>query len=780
VHDSILELFIINDERTQLTLLSGILSKEGYRCHGFSSATAALEALDAGATPALILTDIQMPDIDGWQLCKLLRSARYRHVNAVPIIAVSAVFSGNEPTKALANLDVAAFITMPLSAKVLCTTVRNVLSGSVVTSLFSTVVCSGFSVDSVGGLHQQLSLLGYEVVVLSNTLLLEQWQHLHNLEIVLLGGDIGLQCSMIERLRTTGYEQHIISASSNPEHVAQCLESGADRWLYQPIDSAALAALIKLIKKESASRHLENILQKRTAQLEESRRWFELLMESMPEPVCIISKTFHFEYCNKSALELFGELDKNALCHEVFCNNSQPCPECSLYQLTTQPRLRFQLHASRLERFFSVAASKLSYDNNTDSFLLVLSDITEEIRLKNLLKQAEKMEALGQLAGGIAHDFNNILGAVLGHCELLELEMGESKTKLHIPALLTRVSTIRSAAQRAAQLVGQLLAFSRQGKYKSVQVDMHKIIDEAIQLLERTIDKSILIKTHFAASTYGVRGDASQLHNVIVNLAINARDAMEHGGELSFYTANSVLNAEDATARALNPGTFLQIIVKDSGCGIEPANLEKIFNPFFTTKSPDKGTGLGLASVYGIVKNHQGQIQVKSSSAQGSEFEILFPCEDITQNLEPAPAVQKAAKPHRAKHSRSKSQASLLVVDDEQMVREAIMDVLRLTGYHVEGCSSGEEALERYRLNPYFAIVLLDMIMPGMGGLGCLKQLLELTPHQSVIMVTGYSNDKSIEEALACGARALITKPFTKEQLLGTVADVLKSQPLAP
>jgi signal transduction histidine kinase/DNA-binding response OmpR family regulator len=738
-----------------------------------------LEALDTGATPALIITDIQMPDIDGWQLCKLLRSARYRHVNVVPIIAVSAIFSGNEPTKALANLDVAAFITMPLSAKVLCATVRKVLSGSVVSSLFSTVACCGFSAQSVRDLQHQLSSLGYEVEILEYAHLLAQWPNLHNLEIVLLGGALEQQCSTIELLRTNGFEHHIIAASSNPVHIAQCLESGADRWLYEPIDRAALAALIKLIKKESASRHLENILQKRTAQLEESRRWFELLMESMPEPVCIISPTYHFEYCNKSALELIGEFDKNALCHEVFCNHPDPCPECPLHLLKTQPRMRFQMHATRLERFFSVSASKLSYDNSTDSFLLVLSDITEEIRLKNLLKQAEKMEALGQLAGGIAHDFNNILGAVLGHCELLELEMNVNKSKIQIPALLSRVSTIRSAAQRAAQLVGQLLAFSRQGKYTSVQVDMHKIIDEAILLLERTIDKSIQISTHFEASCFGVRGDASQLHNVIINLAINARDAMEHGGELSFTTANTVLDADDASARALKAGAFLQILVKDSGCGIDASNLEKIFNPFFTTKSPDKGTGLGLASVYGIVKNHQGQIQVKSSSAKGSEFEILFPCEHINQTSEPPPAAQKKIKKHKTKHSTQAHQPTVLVADDEPMVREAIMDVLSMSGYHVEGCSSGEEALERYRLGQHYDAVLLDMIMPGMGGLECLKQLLESAPHQPIIMVTGYSDDKSIEEALRRGACALITKPFTKDKLLGTVAAVLKKQALS-
>lgn len=389
----------------------------------------------------------------------------------------------------------------------------------------------------------------------------------------------------------------------------------------------------------------------------------------------------------------------------------------------------------------------------------ILVDITERQRLEEQLRHAAKMEAIGQLAGGIAHDFNNLLTGILGYSNMLKLR-SEPGSEIHDAA-----KTIEGAAERAAELTEKLLGFARRGKRRVMPVDMHKTIYDVVSLLSRTISKSIRISVHLAAKTAGTLGDPGQLQQMLLNLAINARDAMPEGGDLTFSTRRVRLDDEYCHIHPESaPGEYLAVEVSDTGCGIPKEIGERIYEPFFTTKPTGQGTGMGLAMVYGIVKNHGGEIEVSSEVGHGTIFRVLLPMVEeppVTTDEETGQQPMGGV-------------GAILVVDDEEIVRMAVSDMLKRLGYDVTAASSGREAVEYYRKHgSKIDLVIIDMIMPDMDGSDFFEHLRTIDPGVKVLLSTGYGPNGKVQEALDKGARGFIQKPYQLKELDMIVREAL-------
>jgi len=390
-------------------------------------------------------------------------------------------------------------------------------------------------------------------------------------------------------------------------------------------------------------------------------------------------------------------------------------------------------------------------------------DVTEQEALAEQLRQAQKMEALGRLAGGVAHDFNNLLTVVNGYAALLLARLGAGDT------LRPGLEEILKAGDRAADLTRQLLAFSRRQVLEPRVVDLNRVVTGLESMLRRLIGEEIQVLVRPKASAGTIRVDPGQLHQVILNLALNARDAMPEGGELVLETGNVEVDATRALGRLdLQPGCYVVLAVSDTGRGMDEETRRRLFEPFFTTKEPGQGTGLGLATVYGIVRQSGGQIWVYSEPGQGTTFKIYFPCVDAAVAAE-APAAGAV---------QARGTGTVLLVEDQADVRGLAAAVLREAGYRVIEAASGAEAIASLeRDEGPIDLLLTDVVMPGMGGLALAERLRGMRPGMKVLYVSGHpSSLLALRDALEAGSKYL-QKPFTPEELAATVREAMSLSP---
>ncbi len=389
----------------------------------------------------------------------------------------------------------------------------------------------------------------------------------------------------------------------------------------------------------------------------------------------------------------------------------------------------------------------LDDDGKPVGALSIGSDITEQRRLEEELKQAHKMQAIGQLAGGIAHDFNNFLQGIMGYAEIISAD-----NKGNITA--ENATKILDTAQHAADLTKQLLTFARKGKYELIDCNLHNLIVDVMSILDRTIDKRIIIQKQFHAIQYHVLGDASQLRSSLLNLALNAKDAMQDGGLLQFSTSNEFLNKEEISNDEFDveSGEYLCIKITDTGKGMDKDTLSRIFEPFFTTKKIGKGTGLGLAAVYGAVHLHKGIISCSSEFGYGSELRMCLPVLHA----------HKMGEKNNKTENFSLKKISIMLVDDEQIVRTYTKVLFEKHGHKVISFSMGVQAISYYADHwQEIDLVLLDMVMPNMNGRELFVHLKAINPHIRAVLSTGYSLDSEAQDLLDQGILDYIEKPFT-------------------
>lgn len=424
------------------------------------------------------------------------------------------------------------------------------------------------------------------------------------------------------------------------------------------------------------------------------------------------------------------------------------------HALTEKWALRHTARArmEQLEQMVQVRTRELQTANEQ-----LKAEMSERARVEEALRQAQKMEALGQLAGGVAHDFNNLLTVIRGYAQCL-LADGDQN-----PSALEALGQIDTAAERAANLTSQMLVFSRKKRLQPEYLNVNEVIPLLGKMLRRLLGEDIAMRFTYSAGPLTVYADRAMVEQIVMNLVVNARDAMPHGGELAIITEEICITEEMAhdfpRARA---GNFACLTVSDNGCGISPESLPHLFEPFFTTKEPGKGTGLGLATVYGVVKQHDGWIDVQSAVGQGATFKVFLP---LTSEISPG------ASSRYDPGSGATGSETILLVEDEDAVRELASTILIRHGYRVMAARSGVEALSIWeQQGDKIDLLLTDMVMPdGISGWELAQQLKKKKPRLKMIYTTGYSLDAiSHDQTLKEGVNFL-PKPYHPQNLVSTV-----------
>jgi PAS domain S-box-containing protein len=397
--------------------------------------------------------------------------------------------------------------------------------------------------------------------------------------------------------------------------------------------------------------------------------------------------------------------------------------------------------------------------NGIEGAVIRIDDITKEIEMEEKLNHRSKMDSIGQLAGGVAHDFNNMIAGIMGAAQILKSpkrDLTEDDIKF--------VDMIISCSQRAADLTAKLLAFGRKGKVMSTDLSMHGIIKDSVAILERTIDKNIPISVNLNSKNDTVVGDDSSLQNAFMNIGINASHAMEKGGEITINTKDVNLSKSYCLASPfdIEPGDYIEIEINDSGTGIPEDVITKIFDPFFTTKEQGKGTGLGLSAVYGTVQDHHGVVQVYSEDNIGTSFHIYLPCSE------------KSTKIVFANSTVVTGSGTILLVDDEDIIRATGKQMLEDMGYTVHLAENGQEGVDMFEKNPdLYSMVILDMIMPVMDGKDAFMAMKAIKPDCKVVISSGFAKDTSMSELKEQGLSGFIRKPYVDYDLSTLVSQTI-------
>ena len=405
----------------------------------------------------------------------------------------------------------------------------------------------------------------------------------------------------------------------------------------------------------------------------------------------------------------------------------------------------------------SVSASRHN-DHNGKSMgtLFILRDISEKKRVEAQLHYIERMEAIGTLAGGIAHDFNNLMMGMLGNISLTLYDIGPDDPNYK------RLKTVERLIQSGSELTSKLLGYARKGKYELRLINLNKIIKESSATFGRT-RKEIVISTDLAEDLFSVKADTSQIEQVLMNLFINAADAMPGGGDLFLQTANVTHKEMKGKPYTPKPGKYVMIKVKDNGMGMDQKTITRIFQPFFTTKEMGMGSGLGLASTYGIVKGHGGYIDVESEKGHGSVFCIYFSASEAL--IQKDPIISEPIE---------EGDETILLVDDEEMIIDVGGQLLEKLGYAVLEARGGREAIQIYQENKdNIDMIILDMIMPDMGGSEVYDKIKTINPEVKVLLSSGYSVDGQATEILKRGCNGFLQKPFNLKKLSKKIREVL-------
>ena len=473
----------------------------------------------------------------------------------------------------------------------------------------------------------------------------------------------------------------------------------------------------------------------------------------------VMANPTHGKMLNKPPAEIIGKK-----CYREFEKREAVCPHCpGVLAMKTGEPTEVETEAVRDDqsRFHVTVRAYPAFgeDGRVTGFIEIVEDITEKKRLRAELEHAQKLEAIGTLAGGIAHDFNNLLTSIQGNVSIALMDIDSSHQHYE------RLKNIEKQVESGARLTSHLLGYARKGKYEIKPFDLNRLVEETSETFGRT-RKQIRIHQGLAGDLHAIEADPAQIEQVLLNLLVNSADAMTGGGDLFLKTMN--VTHKDITGKVYRPkrGDYVMLTVTDSGMGMDRKTMQRIFDPFFTTKEMGRGTGLGLASAYGIIKGHSGYIDVESKEGQGTTFNVFLPA-----SKKEIQEVGTGAK------DVIQGTGTVLLVDDEQMILEVGRDLLKAMGYRVRVSGGGKQAVEMYEKNrDEIDIVVLDMVMPGMGGGEVYDRMKEVDPNVKVLLSSGYSINGEATEIIKRGCNGFIQKPFNMKELSVKIGEILDKQ----
>lgn len=543
-----------------------------------------------------------------------------------------------------------------------------------------------------------------------------------------------------------------------------------------------IAELLFIFAKQLSAVAYQNVQQARYINerkraeeaLRQSEEGYRLLVDNLKDLVVQVDAAGRFLFVSPSYCELFGKTMEELLGREfmpLVHEEDRASTAAAMEGLSRPPHTAYMEQRAMTKDGWRWLAwwdkAVLDREGNVAAIVGVGRDITEKrlaeesrMRLQAQLNQAQKMESVGILAGGVAHNFNNLLQAMSGNIQMLLMSKAGDDPEAQ------RLQVVSRSIDRAANLVRRLLLFSRKAESQKRTVNLNHEVEEAVKILERTIPRMVAVELCLQPDLWPVKADPVQVGQVVLNLGSNAADAMPQGGRLVIETRNVVLDGESLRDNAeAKTNEYILLRVSDTGLGMDKETLKHVFDPFFTTKEVGKGTGLGLATVYGIVKGHGGFILCDSEPGQGTVFRIYLPAAEGSGAAE--------VKPHPGAVSPGEGETILAVDDDEQVLnltREALEDY----GYAVLTASSGEEALAVYTQEMgRIAMVIMDLGVPGMGGRQCLQKLLAVDPKARVFIVSGYGGGGLAEELQQAGAMGFLGKPYQLRELLAKMREIL-------
>jgi PAS domain S-box-containing protein len=503
--------------------------------------------------------------------------------------------------------------------------------------------------------------------------------------------------------------------------------------------------------------------------LQREQEKFRILVEESPLGVSLISEDGHHKYLNPKFIDIFGYTLDDIPTEKDWCERAYPDQEYRNKVVSTWAKDQEESKVGEIRpRTFNIRCKDGSEKTvnltpvtmKTGDQLVIYEDITDKKRLEAQFQQAQRMEAIGTLAGGIAHNFNNLLMVIQGRTSLMLLDKDSSHPDFK------HLRSIEKYVDDAADLTKKLLGFARGGKYEVKTADLNDLVKKSSKMFGQT-KKEIKIHTKYRKDIWSVEIDQSQIEQVLMNFYVNAWQAMPGGGDLYVQTENVHLSQEYTKAYQLEPGKYVRISVADTGVGMDKETRNKIFDPFFTTKEMGRGTGLGLASAYGIVKSHNGFINVYSEKGKGTTFNIYLPASE-----------KGAMKEKDLPEEVLKGEETVLLVDDEEMIIDVGRQLLERLGYNVLSAGNGKQAIEIYKENKgSIQIVILDMIMPDMGGGETFDRLKEINPKIKVLLSSGYSINGQATEILNRGCNGFIQKPFNIKDLSHKVRGILDQSP---
>ncbi|MCF4969021.1 ATP-binding response regulator [Nostoc sp. CMAA1605] len=553
------------------------------------------------------------------------------------------------------------------------------------------------------------------------------------------------------------------------------LNLGAVDYITKPLQHEEVLARVKIHLKlcnltkqlKGQNQLLADEIQERI-QAENKLREQAALLDKITDAVLVIDLNQHICFWNQGAENLYGwqaqEVIGKNVSQLIYAQENFPQLQHIIDSLATDDSWQGELHQVTQQGKKIIVASRWNVmrdpNGTPQSILTVYTDITEKKQLESQFLRAQRLESIGTLAGGIAHDLNNILTPILTAAQLLQIKLPDVDDRSQ-----RMFQTIESNAKRGAALVKQVLQFTRGVEGKRTIVQINYLFSEINQIVQETFPKSIKFSTKIQPELWTVIGDATNLHQVLMNLVVNARDAMPKGGNLSLCADNLFIDEHYARMNLdANVGSYIVISITDTGIGIEPEILDRIFEPFFTTKDVGKGTGLGLSTVQGIIKSHHGFIKVNSEQGKGTQFQIFLP------------AVEAAVSSLTEDLELFKGNGELiLVVDDETQILETTAISLEAYNYQVLTASDGVEAIALYAQHQdKINLVLIDMMMPAMDGNATIQALQKINPHVKIVAVSGLVNSHQLAQNLQ--VKKLLAKPYTQKELLTTLHSILKQE----